>query len=73
MRISLEKYYKRGQLVELMYLSKKGEISKRRVKILVVQNDSFQGFCFKRDAKRTFLIDNILALEPVILKERNVV
>lgn len=53
MRIFLEKYFSRSQIVELMYISQSGEISKRRVKILKIQGDSFQGYCFKRNAKRT--------------------
>ena len=73
MRILLEKYFSRGQIVELMYLSKSGEISKRRVKVINIQGDSFQAFCFKRNAKRTFLIDNVLACVPVIRKERGVI
>ncbi|UAW07782.1 putative transcriptional regulator [Psychrobacillus phage PVJ1] len=73
MRILLEKYFGRGQIVELMYLSKSGEISKRRVKVINIQGDSFQAFCFKRNAKRTFLIDNVLACVPVNRKERGVI
>ncbi|MFF2754812.1 transcriptional regulator [Psychrobacillus sp. NPDC058041] len=68
----LEKYFSRGQIVELMYLSKSGEISKRRVKVIKIQGDSFQAYCFKRNAKRTFLINNLLAIVPVIHKERDV-
>ncbi len=73
MRILLEKYFGRGQIVELMYLSKSGEISKRRVKIIKLQDNSFQGFCFTRSAKRTFLIDNVLACVPVVQRERDVI
>lgn len=73
MRILLEKCFSRSQVVEVIYLSKSGEISKRRVKILKIQGDSFQGFCFTKSAKRTFLIDNILACVPVIHKERSVI
>lgn len=72
-RILLEKYFSRGQIVEVIYLSKSGEISKRRVKIIKIQGDSFQAFCFTRKAKRTFLIDNVLACVPVIQKERSVI
>ncbi|MFJ7971346.1 transcriptional regulator [Psychrobacillus sp. NPDC096389] len=73
MRILLEKYFSRGQLVELMYLSKSGEISKRRVKVIKVQGDSFQAYCFKKNAKRTFLINNVLACVPIVRNERSVI
>ena len=73
MRILLEKYFSRGQHVELIYLSKSSEISRRRVKILKVQDNSFQAYCFKRKAKRTFLITNVLAIAPVSQKESKVI
>lgn len=73
MRINLMKCMERNQLVELMYLDSKGNISKRRVKVLKIQGDTFQGFCFKRNSKRTFIIDNVLAYVPLIQKEREVV
>ncbi|KQL37110.1 hypothetical protein [Psychrobacillus sp. FJAT-21963] len=73
MRILLEKYFSRNQIIEMMYLSKTGEMSKRRVKVINIQGDSFQAYCFKRNAKRTFLIENVLALVPIIQKERSVV
>lgn len=73
MRILLEKHFNRGQIVELMYHSKSGEISKRRVKVIKIQSDSFQAYCFMRNAKRPFLIENVLAYVPVINKERSVI
>ena len=73
MRIMLEKYFNRGQHVELIYLSKSNEISRRRVKILKVQDSSFQAYCFKKKAKRTFLITNVLAIAPVSPKESKVI
>ncbi|WP_391209198.1 transcriptional regulator [Psychrobacillus sp. L4] len=73
MRILLEKYFSRGQIIELIYLSKSSEISKRRVKVIKIQGESFQAYCFKRNSKRTFLIDNVLACVPFIRKESMVI
>ena len=73
MRINLMKCMERNQLVELMYMDSKGNISQRRVKVLRIQGDAFQVFCFKRNAKRTFIIDNVLAFVPIIHMEREVV
>lgn len=73
MRILLEKYYNRDQIVEVIYFSKIGEMTKRRLKILKIQNDSFQAYCFTRRAKRTFLIINVLGCIPVISREREVI
>ena len=73
MRINLMKCMERNQLVELMYMDSKGKISQRRVKVLRIQGDTFQVFCFKRNAKRTFIMDSVLAFVPIIHKEREVV
>jgi len=73
MKGQLLKVMKRNQLIEMMYIAKNGEISKRRIKILKMTDDSFSAFCFLKHAKRTFLIDNVLALSPVIRKEREVI
>lgn len=63
----------RNQIVELMYIDSKGKVSQRRVKVLKIQGDTFQVFCFKRNAKRTFIIDSVLTCVPIIHKEREVV
>lgn len=73
MLISLSNYFNRGQLIEIMYLSKSGEISKRRVQILFIQGHKFSGYCFNKKAKRTFIIDNVLACVPVVNRERDVI
>lgn len=73
MRDQLVKAMQRNQLVNMMYMAKDGQVSKRRIKIIKVVGDSFQAFCFTRQAKRTFTIDNILAVVPIVHKERLVV
>lgn len=72
-RNDLVKYFNRGWIVELMYLSKAGEISKRKVRLLKVQGDIFYAYCFKQNAKRTFRIDHILALAPILPQERGAI
>ncbi|MGE7020398.1 transcriptional regulator [Solibacillus cecembensis] len=69
----LIKAMQRNQLLNMMYVAKNGSITKRQIKIIKVVGDSFQAFCFTRQAKRTFLISNVLAITPVIRKEREVV
>ena len=73
MKESLLKSMRYGQVVDMMYLSKSGEITKRRIKVLRIQGDSFQAFCFLRMTKRTFKVDNVLALIPVERKESRVI
>ena len=73
MKESLFKTMRNGQFIDVMYMSKTGEVTKRRLKFLKLIGDSFQAYCFLRNTKRTILIDNVLALIPVVQKERNVI
>ena len=73
MKAQILKAFKYQQLVDMMYMANDGSISKRRVKILKVTGDSFQAYCFLRHKKRTFKIDNVLSLMPVIHKERQII
>lgn len=73
MRNDLVKYLHRGWVCELIYLSKAGEISKRKVKLLRVEADIFYAYCFKQKAKRTFRIDHLLAISPLLQQERGAV
>jgi predicted DNA-binding transcriptional regulator YafY len=70
---SLLKAMRYGQVVNVMYLAKNGEVTKRKIKVLKMTGESFQAYCFLRNTKRTFLIDNVLALIPIEHKERNVI
>lgn len=72
MRDQLVKAMQRNQIMNMMYLAKSGEVSKRRIKIIKVVGDSFQAYCFNRQAKRTFMIDSVLAVVPIVHKERSV-
>lgn len=73
MKEQLIKAMQRNQFLNMMYMAKDGKVSKRRIKIIKIAGDSFQAYCFTRQAKRTFMIDSVLAVVPVIHKEREVV
>ena len=73
MRNQLTKSKTFNQSLDMMYIANDGTISKRRIQVLLVNDDSFQAYCFLRRAKRTFRIDNVLALVPVILRESMVI
>lgn len=66
------KSLERWQVGEMIYVSGGDHITKRRVKILKVDNDSFTAYCFLRQSTRTFKFENILAFIPVA-KERKVI
>ncbi|PPA71896.1 transcriptional regulator [Jeotgalibacillus proteolyticus] len=73
MRDKLFNAWKRRQLIDIIYMDSKGKVSKRRIKIRKVTEESFVAYCFMRKAKRTFHIDSVLSFVPVILKERAVI
>ncbi|WCH46365.1 transcriptional regulator [Lysinibacillus sp. OF-1] len=73
MREQLIKVMQRKQLVNMMYVSKNGSVTKRHIKIIKIVGDSFQAYCFNRQAKRTFMIDSVLAVVPIFPKEREVI
>ncbi|QJX62964.1 hypothetical protein HLK66_16105 [Niallia circulans] len=54
-----------GEVLEMIYLNTKGEISHRRIKIIKLNNESFSAYCFTRNQQRTFKISNILSIGPV--------
>ncbi|QNK86410.1 transcriptional regulator [Sporosarcina sp. resist] len=73
MRNQLVKSVEYSEHLDMMYMAADGSISKRRINVLQVGEVSFRAYCFLRKSKRTFTIDNVLALVPVITKERAVV
>lgn len=73
MRNELLKSVERNQVLDMIYMAKDDVISKRRIKVLQVGEVSFRAFCHLRGSKRTFTIDNVLALVPVVTKERAII
>ncbi|WP_225986209.1 transcriptional regulator [Psychrobacillus glaciei] len=73
MRINILKYLYRGQLADMIYMKNRGEMTKRRVKIVSVEDTTFKVYCFLRNTKRTFKIENILAFVPIANHERDVI
>jgi len=70
---SILKSMQQGQIVNVMYMAMNGEVTKRRLKVIKIQGGSFQAYCFLRNTKRTFKIDNVLALIPITKKESAVI
>lgn len=69
MRNELIKCVKRSRLLQIMYMDDKGNITKRTVRVIKINSSTFTGYCYLRDAKRTFKIDNLLAVVPMIKRE----
>lgn len=72
-RNQLVKSMEFNESLDMMYLAEDGSISKRRIKVLQVGEVSFRAYYFLRKSKRTFIIDNVLALVPVYEKESLVI
>lgn len=73
MRNQIMKSMKRNVELNMMYLARDGGVSKRRIKVLWVGERSFTAFCYLQQSKRTFIIENVLALVPITMNERDVV
>lgn len=73
MRKTLDRAVRYGETLDMMYLAKDGSITKRRINVLQVGDKSFRAYCHLRQSKRTFVIENVLALVLVIERERAVI
>ncbi|MFC0231949.1 transcriptional regulator [Bhargavaea ullalensis] len=66
----LMKCMKRHQLADMIYMDSDGSITKRRVRLLKIRQDSVTAYCFMRQKRRTFRIDRILSILPVAGQDR---
>jgi predicted DNA-binding transcriptional regulator YafY len=57
-------FVKTGQLVEMIYISKGGNITQRTVKIHGSNKEKIFGYCFMRKNYRSFNKEQILAIGP---------
>lgn len=73
MRSQLIKLVNYNESLNMIYMAKNGQISKRRIRVLQVGEVSFRAYCFLRKSNRTFIIDNVLALVPTSVKENTVI
>lgn len=70
MRRELIKSMNYHEILDMVYIANDGEISQRRIRVFEVSSESFRAYCFFRGSNRTFNINNVLALIPVIHKEK---
>ncbi|MFA9557265.1 hypothetical protein ACERII_08185 [Evansella sp. AB-rgal1] len=66
----IKKAKESGHPVVLMYLSKKGLVTKRMVTIEGYSEQWMQGYCHLRKSFRRFQRENILAILPASYNER---
>jgi len=62
----LNKYWRRQQIIEMIYLDKNGETSRRVVRILELDamGQRMKAYCYARKAYRVFAVANVLAVAP---------
>ncbi|NRS51472.1 WYL domain-containing protein [Brevibacillus sp. HB2.2] len=63
----LRRYAARQQAVEIIYLKKDGEASRRTIRVVHIDGNkgSLKAYCYRRKAYRVFVLENILAIAPV--------
>jgi predicted DNA-binding transcriptional regulator YafY len=61
----LENAVESGEILEMIYLSDKGEISQRRIKVIEVSPGIISGYCMLRKKPRFFKRSNILSIGTV--------
>ncbi|MGG3450157.1 hypothetical protein [Domibacillus aminovorans] len=48
--------------IEIMYMAADNTITKRRIIVTAINQDYIKAYCFTRKQKRTFKLENILAV-----------
>ncbi|MBU5213581.1 hypothetical protein [Heyndrickxia oleronia] len=56
--------------LEMIYLSNKGEITQRVIRVEKVGDQSFRAYCYTRKQVRTFKLSNILSIAPLKMHRR---
>ena len=69
----LQKLLERNEIADVIYMSANGKLTKRRLKLISVSSHSFHAYCFLRRERRTFKIDQVLAIQKVIVRERTII
>ena len=65
MNVLLKRALETGEVVEMIYMSEKGELSQRRIRVLEVSSGSIRAFCLLRNKQRVFKAANILSIGPI--------
>ncbi|MFJ9497771.1 WYL domain-containing protein [Brevibacillus centrosporus] len=66
----LKRYLAADQLVDVIYLDRQGETSKRTLHLQSIEGGSIKAYCLSRRAPRVFKIDNILAIYPASVTKK---
>jgi predicted DNA-binding transcriptional regulator YafY len=61
----LKRTLETGQILEMIYMSDKGEISQRKIRVITLTPGTVRAYCFMRKQQRSFKISNILSIGPI--------
>ncbi|KMJ58205.1 hypothetical protein AB685_09820 [Bacillus sp. LL01] len=67
----LEQYRVARIPIEMIYMANDGSITHRNIMALHINNKTMTAFCYLRQTKRTFLLENILSFRPLKKKYVN--
>lgn len=63
----LQRAIEQQQHIQVIYLGRDGKTTIRTLRPLEVTEERLKAYCLTRRAPRVFLIDNILAVLPVVI------
>jgi predicted DNA-binding transcriptional regulator YafY len=66
MNVFLRKFLDTGEILEMIYISEKGEITHRKIKVLEISSETIRAFCMLRHKQRIFKLENILSIGLVL-------
>lgn len=69
MRQEVMRWMRNRRVVEMVYIDRNGVISKRRVKLMKFQGNRLVAWDVKKQARRTFCMDRVLACLPMIERD----
>jgi len=52
-------------VLEIIYMDRNGALSQRHIRVLEAKGRLLKAYCYRRKGIRLFLVDNILAWQPV--------
>ncbi|AIE59126.1 hypothetical protein [Bacillus methanolicus] len=60
----LKRSLESGEILEMIYLSNKNQLSQRKIKVVDISSNTFRAYCFTRRQPRIFRISNVLSIGP---------
>nr|WP_276531646.1 WYL domain-containing protein [Brevibacillus invocatus] len=57
-----------NQHIQIIYLGSQGQTTMRTLRPLEIADGRLKAYCLTRKAPRVFVIDRILAVEPVVIR-----